>query len=95
VDTGKDIERFSDDCPSEKETLRVVPLPCLQELSAEQRTKFIVDMISFIEQNDRHERSVGVAGILRQDPLAFPKETKRSVRPLCHATTLLALAGLR
>lgn len=68
-------------------------LPCWAQLPKEEQQQRARDIIDEVEKEARQRRKkdkqsvLGVDNILNQDPLEMPGTSKRSHRPLCHAST--------
>jgi hypothetical protein len=79
----------------------LVPLPCWEELSAEQRRRRCAALVADIEQEAAEENlregrvPPGPEFILRQHPHDRPREMMRSPAPLCHAATKKARKAYR
>jgi REP element-mobilizing transposase RayT len=85
---GLHIGRFSDECPSECESLTLRPIPVWARLTPRQRGRLVAQLVAKIDEGARDEASVvGAERIASQDPLGQPPETSRSPRPKAHAST--------
>jgi len=75
----------------EPETLTLEPLPCWNHLSPEQYRGQIEPLVRSVEAEAEAQRErsgkqpLGAEAILRQDPTAEPKRTKKSPAPRFHA----------
>ncbi len=71
--------------------LVLTPPPCWQTLTVEQRTaraNHILEQAEMQATDTRWDKpALGRAAVLAQDPHSVPSTTKRSPRPLCHAST--------
>lgn len=81
---------------AENVTLKLAPLPHwsrLDEVERRQQARELVDAA----QNDaqRAERPMGLRRLLRQPPHSRPRRQKRSIEPICHATTREAWETVR
>ena len=78
---------------AETETVRLAPLPCWRDLSAEQYRKRIAELVEAIIAKAAARRAetgiepLGRAAILRQHPFSQPTKTKRSPPPLVHTVS--------
>jgi hypothetical protein len=76
-----------------EETFELSPLPCWAHLSSAVYRQRVADLIKKIESEAAAELAksgrepLGAAGVLRQQPEACPRWTKKSPAPLYHAAT--------
>ena len=76
--------------------VKLSPLPCWEDLSAEQRRALVVDLIADIEADARKRRAeagrepLGANRVRSQSPFKRPFRSKRSPAPLIHAATRAA-----
>jgi len=76
---------------AEAQAIELAPIPCWADLTKEEYGDRIFEMVEEIARETKAEhrlrgtRSLGVRKILRQNPHACPKSTKRSPAPPCHA----------
>ena len=79
--------------------LKLAVLPCWRQLGDEQRQREVREIVREAEERARVARgdkpAFGVENILAQDPLTVPEHTKKSPRPLCHASTAEVRAAFR
>jgi REP element-mobilizing transposase RayT len=87
VGGGISIGRFSDQCPSECESLTLTPLPVWARLNSGQRGQLVAQLVAKIDEGARNEASVvGAERIASQNPLRRPRATSHSPRPKAHAS---------
>jgi hypothetical protein len=76
-----------------REVLELDPLPCWEHLTEEQRRTRVAALVEDIESEAAARRKrtgakpLGVAAVLAQDPLQWPKKTKKSPAPAFHAAS--------
>src|SRR4029077_4228085 len=76
---------------AEEETLTLVPLPCLRDLTPEQYREKMAEIVARIEEEARKKREetgiepLGVAAVQTQHPHTRPNRTTKSPAPLFHA----------
>jgi REP element-mobilizing transposase RayT len=87
LNEGIKIGRFSDDCPSESESLTLTPLPCWKELTAQQRSRLVEEFVAEIDSSAPSKSRGGAKRVLAQDPHGCPTHTKHTPRPLVHASS--------
>jgi REP element-mobilizing transposase RayT len=97
VGGGVNIGRFSDECPSECESLTPTPLPVWARLTPQERGRLVAQLVAEIDEGARGEASVvGAERIASQDPFGRPWKTSHSPRPKAHAsTTAIRSAAIR
>lgn len=81
------VDRFSDECPGELESLTLTPLPCWEALPAGERSRLVAQLVADIDATAPNTRARDVAHITAQDPQARPRRTNHSPRPKAHAST--------
>ena len=76
--------------------IRLSPLPCWEHLSVEAHRVRVAERVEEIERQGRlsGREPLGVARILRQNPLDCPEKSKRSPAPSFHAATKAARLAL-
>ena len=77
------VDRFSEECPSELESLTLSPLPCWAGLPAEERSRLVAE----IDATAPNKIVEGAAHITVQDPHDRQRRTSHSPRPKAHAST--------
>lgn len=81
------------------EVLRISPLPCWQKLTGLAHARTLTDVARQADYESRKARegkpSLGVAGVMKMNPLARPKSSKRSARPWCHGSTSETVRSFR
>lgn len=83
------IDRFSDQCPSDTESLTLTPLPCWARHTAEHRGTLVADLIAAIDVGaSRKKAAKGAARIAVQNPHERPRHSKHTERPKAHASTM-------
>jgi REP element-mobilizing transposase RayT len=88
VGEDTNVDRFSEDCPSEPELLALSPLPCWAGLTGAERGDLVAKLIADIDATAPNKAEVRTADIKNQDPLGGPLQTKRTHRPKAHASTI-------
>jgi REP element-mobilizing transposase RayT len=81
------IDRFSPDCPSEREVLQLTPLPCWAALAAEERSRLVAQMVAEIDAAAPNRAAQDTTHITEQNPHGAPAESKHTPRPKAHAST--------
>jgi REP element-mobilizing transposase RayT len=88
VDDNINIDRFSEECPSDHESLTLTPLPAWVRFAPSERGRLAAELIANIDEGASAEVSVlGAESIISQDPHHRPRRTKHSPRPKAHAST--------
>jgi REP element-mobilizing transposase RayT len=87
VDADIDIDRFSEECPSDTESLTLTPLPCWAGLTASQRRRLVAQLVAQINATAPNKAQQDAAHISAQDPHNGPRQTKHAARPKAHAST--------
>jgi hypothetical protein len=82
-----DIDRFSLECPSEKEVLELTPLPCWATLTAKERSRLVAQLVAQIDATAPNPSTQDPRHITQQHPHGAPLTTKHSPRPKVHAST--------
>ena len=71
--------------------LKLTPLPCWSHLPTEKRLQAAKQLLEDAQQEAAEQRGdkpvLGPERVCEQDPHALPQKSKRSPRPLCHAST--------
>jgi REP element-mobilizing transposase RayT len=88
VEEKVSVGRFEEECPSEVETLMLTPLPAWRGLSAAERAERVARLIADIDAAAPNKVGLSARRIMAQHPHRKPAETKRSPRPMAHASTL-------
>jgi hypothetical protein len=81
------IDRFSAECPSEKEVLELAPLPCWTTLTAKERSRLVAQLVAEIDAAASNPTTKDTRHITAQHPHGAPLKTKHSPRPKAHAST--------
>lgn len=87
-DLSVDVEDFGD-----VETVQLTPLPAWNELSPEETSRRVTEMVDNIasETRSRHRREgtrpLGIRAILKTDPESKGALLRRPPKPLCHAAS--------
>ena len=79
------VDRFSEECPGEVESLTLTPLPCWAALTAPQRSSLVAQLVAKIDADAPNKSERGVAHITAQNPRGEPEQTKLTPRPKAHA----------
>ena len=87
VDEDINVDRFSEECPSDAELLMLTPLPCWTGLTATQRCRVVAQLVADIDAAAPNKSKKGAADITTQDPHDRPRQTKHTPRPKAHAST--------
>jgi REP element-mobilizing transposase RayT len=87
VDEDINVDRFSEECPSDTELLTLTPLPCWSGLTATQRGRVVAQLVADIDAAAPNKAKMGAADITTQDPHDRPRQTKHTPRPKAHAST--------
>ena len=87
VDENVDVGRFSEECPSERETLELAPLPCWAALAAQERSRLVAQLVAGIDAAAPNATAQDTRHISEQDPHGSPVKTKHTPRPKAHAST--------
>ena len=83
------VDRFSDACPSETESLTLTPLPAWRDFCAEERSKLVAQLIAHIDATAPNKKAASAKRIVAQDPHHRPLQTKHTPRPKAHASSKL------
>ena len=84
---ANEVGRFSEECPSEPESLTLTPLPCWARLSAAERGRRVALLIADIDAGATNKAGLDAIQIISQHPHSRPQQTKRTPRPKAHAST--------
>jgi REP element-mobilizing transposase RayT len=87
VDEDVNVDRFSEACPSETETLELAPLPCWAAFSARERSRLVAELVAGINAAAPNATAEDRRQITEQDPHGRPIKTKHTPRPKAHAST--------
>ena len=87
VDENVNVDRFSQECPSEMETLELAPLPCWRALTGTARSGLVAQLVAGIDAAAPNATTEDTSHITAQDPLGSPVKTSHSPRPKAHAST--------
>ena len=87
VDEDVNVDRFSETCPSETETLELAPLPCWAAFTAEERSRLVAQLVAGIDAAAPNATTGNTKHITEQDPHGSPIKTKHTPRPKTHAST--------
>ena len=87
VDEDVTVDRFSEACPSETETLELAPLPCWAAFTAEERSRLVTQLVAGINAAAPNATAGSTRHITEQDPHRSPTRTKHTPRPKTHAST--------
>ena len=87
VDEDVNVDRFSEACPSEAETLELTPLPCWAAFSAQDRSRLVAQLVAAINGAAPNATAEDTRHITEQDPHGSPIKTKHAPRPKAHAST--------
>jgi REP element-mobilizing transposase RayT len=87
VDENINVGRFSEECPSDPESLTLTPLPCWAELTASRRGRLVAQLVADIDAAAPNKAEQHAAHIAAQDPHDSPRQTKHTPRPKAHAST--------
>jgi REP element-mobilizing transposase RayT len=95
MEVGEDIniDRFSEDCPSDQESLALSPLPCWAGLAAPERVRIVEQLIADIDATAPNKTGRGAWRIKRQNPHKRPEHTKHTPRPKAHASSMASWIG--
>lgn len=67
--------------------ITLTPLPCLRSVTTEERQSVYLGMLEQVRAKYAHQTPMGSDAVLRQEPQAAPKTSKRSPEPKCHASS--------
>jgi REP element-mobilizing transposase RayT len=87
VDEDVNVDRFSEACPSETETLELAPLPCWAAFTAQERSRLVAQLVARIDAAAPNATDEDTRHITEQDPHGGPVRTKHTPRPKAHAST--------
>jgi REP element-mobilizing transposase RayT len=87
VDEDVNVDRFSEMCPSETETLELAPLPCWAAFTAQERSRLVAELVGRINAAAPNASAADTRHITEQDPHGTPFQTKHTHRPKAHAST--------
>ena len=87
VDEKVNVDRFSEDCPSEMEKLELAPLPCWSALTARERSCRVAQLVADIDAAAPKATTEDTRHIAAQDPYGRPIKTSHTPRPKAHAST--------
>ena len=87
VDKEISVGRFSEDCPSDPESLVLSPLPCWAGLTPAQRGGVVAQLVADIDAGAQNKGVKGTAHITKQNPKGRPQQSKQTPRPKAHAPT--------
>lgn len=82
-----DVDRFSDACPSEAETLTLTTMPCWAQLTRAERSELVAQMVAEIDGAAPNKFADYSDSIAAQDPYGRPLHTKHTPRPKAHASS--------
>jgi REP element-mobilizing transposase RayT len=96
VRTEVNIDRFSEECPSNAESLTLTPLPCWAELAAGRRSHHVAQIVAEVDATAPNKVQESSARLAAQDPRGAPKKTKHTPRPKAHGSnTAIWLEAVR
>ena len=79
--------------------IRITPLPCWRNLTTAERTVAAAELLDQANTSAAEARAgkpyIGPEAVCAQNPWSAPQHVKRTVRPLCHASTVEALARFK
>jgi hypothetical protein len=89
VDENVNVDRFSEECPSETETLELAPLPCWVALTVPERSCLVAKLVADIDAAAPNATTTteDTSHITAQNPLGSPIKTSHTRRPKAHAST--------
>jgi REP element-mobilizing transposase RayT len=89
MEVGKNInvDRFSEECPGNAESLTLSPLPCWTGLTGVERGHLVEQLVAGIDAAGSNKAERNAAHIATQDPHDRPQQTKHTPRPKAHAST--------
>src|SRR2546430_828818 len=67
VDDDVGVDRFSEECPSETETLELTPLPCWAALPARERSRLVGQLVAGIDSANQTATTENTRRISEQD----------------------------
>ena len=83
---AKEIAHYTESLP-----VHLSPLPCWADLEADKRRQMAKAAVATAQKSALEARgglsALGMKRVLKQDPLAPPKSSKKSRRPLCHTSS--------
>ena len=87
INEGNNVDRFSDQCPSNAESLTLTPLPAWAGITREECARRVAQIVSDIDATARKKAAPGAERIRAQDPRQRPRQTTHSPRRKAHAST--------
>jgi REP element-mobilizing transposase RayT len=87
VNEDINVDRFSEECPSEPELLTLTPLPCWAGFTASERSCLVAQLVADIDGAAPNKAGRNAVHISTQDPHGGPRQTKHTTRPKAHAST--------